>query len=429
MFYGWIVVGTLWALIVVATAGSGIAWGFYAKNIIEDLGLTAADIGAVSGLAVVTYSVGSPIAGYLIVRYGSRAVMTVGCLMSALGCCLIASGTQLWQFFIGFSFLLSGGGVLYAMLPSQTLITNWFNQYRARVLAVFSTSTAVGGFVWLQLHNEILQTLDWRAGWWIAAALQCGLALAMALLIRNRPEDLGLEPDGLSERTTQIEAFPSPPTNKSAPATPTPPTAAIWAAIRTPQFVLLVLLSVAAVAPNSLVMIHGRLHLETLGLSTNEAVSVLSISALIGIVGRLSSAVGDFISPVLVLLLAFGLQALGTAGLIFADTQWIAYASVAAMGIGFGAGWQTIVIIMGRFFGREIFSATQGARTAAAGVFNATIPWAVGLSADVTGGYTLALSVEAGVLLSLVILSAFLLRSPKAQTPDQTPNQTERSTP
>lgn len=411
MFYGWIIVGTLWALIVLATAGSGIAWGFYAKNIIDDLGLTAADIGAVSGMAVVTYSVGSPIAGYLIVRYGSRAVMTVGCLMSAVGCAVIASADMLWQFFIGFSFLLSGGGVLYAMLPSQTLITNWFNQYRARVLAVFSTSTAVGGFVWLRLHNEILQAFDWRTGWWIAAALQCALALAMLLLIRNKPEDMGFAPDGVRTTATTTEA----PTSKSS-NTPVPATTAIWRAIRTPQFVLLVLLSVAAVAPNSLVMIHGRLHLENLGLSTNEAVSVLSISALIGIVGRLASGVGDFVSPVLVLLLAFGLQALGTAGLIFADTQWVAYASVAAMGIGFGAGWQTIVIIMGRFFGRDIFSATQGARTASAGVFNASIPWAVGLSADITGTYTLALSVEAGVLIGLVILSTFLLRSPRTET-------------
>lgn len=411
MFYGWVIVGTLWALIVLATAGSGIAWGFYAKDIIDDLGFTAADIGAVSGLAVVTYSVGSPIAGYLIVRYGSRIVMTVGCLMSAVGCCVIASSTLLWQFFVGFSFLLSGGGVLYAMLPSQTLITNWFNQYRARVLAVFSTSTAVGGFVWLRLHNEILQTLDWRAGWWIAAALQCGLAVAMFALIRNRPEDMGFEQDGLSPSQLTDDTRPTDPDGK-----PTPATAAIWRAIRTPQFILLVLLSVAAVAPNSLVMVHGRLHLENLGLSTNEAVSVLSISALIGIVGRLSSGIGDFVSPVLVLLLAFGLQALGTAGLIFAGTEWIAYASVAAMGIGFGAGWQTIVIIMGRFFGREIFSATQGARTAAAGVFNTSIPWAVGLSADMTGTYTLALSVEAGVLISLVILSAFLLRSPNPKT-------------
>lgn len=408
MFYGWIIVATLWTLIVVATAGSGVAWGFYAKDIIADVGLTAADIGAVSGLAVVTYSVGSPIAGLLIVRFGCRLVMTGGCLMSASGCAVIASSFSLWQFVIGFSLLLSGGGVLYAMLPSQTLITNWFNKYRARVLAVFSTSTAMGGFVWLQLHNEILQAFDWRMGWWISAGLQVVLAFLMLMLIRNRPEDLSQLPDGASGNDSEE------PSKSSAQAASQTEVgaAAIWRAIKTPQFFILVFLSVAAVAPNSLVMVHGRMHLENLGLSTGDAVGVLSISALIGIIGRLSSSVSDFISPVKVLLIAFGIQALGTAGLIFAGSEIIAYVSVAAMGIGFGAGWQTIVIIMGRFFGREIFSATQGARTAAAGVFNATIPWAVGLSADLTGSYTLALSAESGVLMGLVVMSAFLLRQP-----------------
>lgn len=411
MFYGWILVSTLWVMIVIANGGSAIAWGFYAKEVIEELGLTAADIGAVSGLAVVTYSFGSPIAGLLIVRFGCRIVMTFGCLMSAIGCTVIASSDGLWQFFAGFSVLLSGGGVLYSMLPSQTLITNWFNRYRARVLAVFSTSTAVGGFVWLRLHNEILQAFDWRAGWWIAAGLQVCLAGLVFVFIRNTPEDTGETPDGVApEPNTETEPSAQP---NTAPVDRSPAdSAAIWRAIKTPQFALLVLLSVAAVAPNSLVLVHGRLHLENLGLTLDQAVGVLSISALIGILGRLSSSICDFVSPIKVLLLAFGLEACGTAGLIFAETEMIGYVSVAAMGIGFGAGWQTIVILMGRFFGREIFSATQGARTAAAGVFNTMIPWAVGLSADLTGSYTLALTVESASLITLVLLGAFLLRAP-----------------
>jgi len=334
--------------------------------------------------------------------------MPIGALMSAAVCVAIATGDQIWHFILGFSCLVGGGGVLHSVLPSQTLLTNWFDRYRARVLAIFSTSIAVGGFAWLRLHNEIEQVADWRTGWWIAAGIQCAIAVMLPLFVRNQPEALGLHPDGAKmavERKKPVTPI----------AKPKIDTQALWSAIATPQFALLVFVSVAAVAPNGLVLVHGRLHLESLGLSQDQAVGVLSISALIGILGRLASGAGDFIPPKTVLIVGFGIQAAGTAGLIFADTLWIAYASVAAMGVGFGAGFQTITVMMGRLFGRERFAATHGARTACAGVFNATIPWAVGLSADRTGSYTLALAAESAALVLLVLLCAFFLKPPEAR--------------
>lgn len=411
MFYGWTLLGFLWLMSIATTAGSAVAWGFYAKEVMAELDMTAAKIGAVSGFAVITYSVLSPITGFLIARFGTRIVMTVGCAVAACGCAVIATSQGFWQFVLGFSVLVSAGGVMHVTLPSQTLVTNWFDKYRARVLAVLSTSVAVGGFIWLRLHNEIVQVFDWRTGWWIAACLQASLVVLTPLVIRNRPEDIGQGPDGTGAPSSTVPD--AAPVSSSQPNPITRET--IFAVVTSPQFIFLVFLSVAAVAPNGLVLVHGRLHLESLGLSQTEAVSILSIASLIGLTGRLSSGIADFISPKPILFIALGLEAAGTFGLIFASTPLIGYVSIIAMGVGFGAGFQIITLLMGRYFGREIFSATQGLRTAAGGTFTAIIPWAVGLSADRTGSYTIALVAESGALVTLVVLAVLFMPSPESQ--------------
>lgn len=408
MFYGWFLAGFMWLMLIAALGGSVFAWGFYAKEIMAELGLTAADIGAISGLTVVFYAVGSPIVGMLIARFGCRKVMPFGALSGALGCVVVANSQAAWHLYFGYGFLMNGVGLMYSTLPAQTLITSWFNKYRARVLALFSTGISIGGFLWLQIHNSILEAYGWRAGWWIAASVSLTLAFILPFVIRNQPEDVDQLPDGetAKDKGPEIEA--------SVPPAPKPrqtlTLAGIWSHVSSSQFIILVLVGVVLVSPNSLVLVHGRLHLESLGLSQGDAVAVLSISALVGLSGRLMSGLGDIIHPKLLLLGAVTSQAIGTFGLIFASDLTIAYISVGAIGIGIGAGMQTITVLVGRYFGREAFSTTQGLRACAAGGFNAIIPWAVGLSADVSGSYTIALAAEGTALIIIGVMAALFLR-------------------
>ena len=390
-------------MVIATSAGSFFTWGFYAKDVITELNLTAADIGAVSGFAIITYSVFAPVTGVLLSRFGCRRIMMIGCLVASCGCGIVATSQGFWQFVFGFGVLVAAGAVLHITLPSQTLLIHWFDQYRARALALFSTSVSVGGFVWLQLHNEIVQSFDWRMGWWLAAAIQLGLSALIPLIIKNRPEDLNLQPD---DTRKPFEA------NTGNIKTSKVQKIAIKAAVQSPQFIFLVFLSIAAVAPNSLVVVHGRLHLEGLGLTQAAAVGVLSIASLIGIVGRLSSGLADFVSPNNILFCALTLEALGCFGLIFSELQSVAYLSVVAIGMGFGASFQIVTVLMGRYFGRDLFSSIQGLRIAAAGIFNAIIPWAVGLSADLTGSYSLALALEGVTLCLLIVIAVRLMRSP-----------------
>ena len=224
--------------------------------------------------------------------------------------------------------------------------------------------------------------------------------------MRNCPEDLGVQPD---DAKTSAE------THVLNTGIKRVQSRVIWEAVRSPQFIFLVFLSVAAVAPNSLVVVHGRLHLENLGLTQAEAVGVLSIASLIGITGRLSSGLADFVSPKNILFFALALECFGCFGLIFAEVQLVAYLSVIAIGMGFGASFQLVTVLIGRYFGRDVFSSIQGLRIAAAGVFNAIIPWAVGLSADFTGHYSLALALEGTALLLLIICAIRLMPSPVEQ--------------
>ena len=329
--------------------------------------------------------------------------MVTGCLISSLGCVIVATSQSLFGFVLGFSVLVGAGGVFYKNLPSQALITRWFNDYRARALAVFSTSSAVGTFLWLRLHSVIEQTFDWRTGWWIAAATKLVLAVTIPVFVREYPEDK----KNVVEGQNKAEA-------SSAATLHRVPVAigyqSVWSVVRSPQFILIVLLGIAAAAPNVLVLVHGRLHLEAVGLSQGQAVQVLSVAALISVIGRLASGIGDFMSPIKLLWTVLVVEVLGAIGLIFAANSMMAYASIAAIGIGTGAGLQLITLIMSQIFPLEIFPPLQGVRAAFVGGISAVIPWLVGMSADTTGSYTSALIVQAGSLFFLVMAGMYVLQ-------------------
>ena len=164
-------------------------------------------------------------------------------------------------------------------------------------------------------------------------------------------------------------------------------------AMRTRQFLLLILCGVAYAVPWSVATAHGRLHLQDLGFSARMAAAVLSISIGLTIVGRLSGAIGDFIPPHRVLGTALLVESLGMAGFLFATTPTMAYASFALLGLGFGVAYINVAVVFSSYFGRRAFAATAGVRIMITGVFNAIGPWLAGEAFDRYASYSQAFTV------------------------------------
>ena len=282
---------------------------------------------------------------------------------------------------------------------------NWFDRYRARATAIIFIGGAIVGTLVTPADALILQFGSWRLGWLIIGFSMLSVAIVAALFLRDRPEDLGLERDG----------GPPPSSGDSDEAREPPSPAPVMtaaAAIRTPQFYALTFLAIVNAVPWTVFSVHGRLHFEDLGFGTTLAAALLGLRVGVSTVGRLAGSAGDFVSATKVLAAALAMAALGLVGLLFATEPPLAYASVVLLGIGYGAGYISIPVAFGDFFGRPAFAGTSGLRISIVGVALWLAPRWAGAAADATGTYHSAFLVIAGLCVAGSVI-ALLTHQPR----------------
>jgi len=405
-FYGWVIVALAWLIYGFGIAPAYFSWGFFAPEAIDELGLSRREIGLVFGAFTFLYSASSPLVGLALLRFNLRTIICAGSLLAATGFMLLSRAETLFDFLLAFSVCGGMGIGISTIIPCQTLGSNWFIKSRARAIAIIMTAGGIVGSMMAPLDKWMLDSIGWRSAWIVIGGISISTAVLAVLFVRDRPEDLGLGPDGdppidpVNEPAAPVHASVRNPQEWTARE-----------AMRTPQFLLLIVCGVAYAVPWGVVAAHGRLHLEDLGFSTATVAGVFSISIGLSVVGRLSGAVGDFLAPHMVLGSALMLEAAGMGGFLIAETPAMAYASFALLGLGFGMAYINVAVVFSSYFGRSAFAATAGVRIMITGVFNAIGPWLAGEAYDRFETYS-------GAFVVLIVVgfaggvSAFLCRPP-----------------
>lgn len=413
-FYGWIIVALAWMIYGFGIAPAYFSWGFFAPEVIDELGLTRQDIGLVFGLFTFLYSASSPLVGLALLRLKLRVVICAGSLLAGTGFVLLSRAETLFDCLLAFSVCGGVGIGVSTIIPCQTLGSNWFIKSRARAIAIIMTAGGIVGSFMAPLDKLMLETIGWRSAWMVIGGISISVAVLAVLFVRDRPEDIGLGPDGDSatrsipmmreSRSDDRESAPP-------PAVHDPQEWTARQAMRTPQFLLLIVCGVAYAVPWSVVAAHGRLHLQDLGFSTATIAGVFSISIGLSVVGRLSGAAGDFLQPHKVLGSALFLEAAGMGGFLVSTTPAMAYLSFALLGLGFGMAYINVAVVFSAYFGRRAFAATAGVRVMITGIFNAIGPWWAGEVFDVYHSYSWPFTVLVVVGIAGG-LAAFVCRPP-----------------
>ena len=378
-FYGWALVPILFVLYGFGITPAYTGWGIFAPRVVEELGLSRGQIGLAFGIFTFLYSAVGPVVGLAQDRFGIRAIMTVGFLLSAVAFWWTGRATNVWEFYVAFGFLGGAGVGLATIIPIQTLAQHWFLKYRARVIAVIFTAGGVVGFFFPAIDRYMLENYGWREGWLLIAGVSATLAVIAWLLVRDTPEQLGQMPDG---RSTDPSEEPL-----AAVSYETVRTWTAQEAIWTRQFLLLVLAGVAYAVPWGVVSAHGSLLWKDQGYSVAVFTSLMGAMSFASIFGRLSGGLGDWFSPQMVLCGALVLESAGVATILTADVPMASYVGVALTGLGFGAAYISVPVVFSDFFGRKAFATTSGVRIFITGIFNAAGPWLAGEAHDRLGSY------------------------------------------
>ncbi|MDX1384431.1 MAG: MFS transporter, partial [Thermoanaerobaculia bacterium] len=153
------------------------------------------------------------------------------------------------------------------------------------------------------------------------------------------------------------------------------------------------------------------------GFDVEAAAAILSAMALVSTAGRLTGALGDFLSPPRLLAVALALEGIGTGLFLVATSPFRAYAAAILVGLGFGMAYISQAATFAGFFGRRAFATTTGFRFFVGAIFSAGTPALAGWFYDQSATYRVPFL--ALMVLSLVgAVVAALIRAPR---PPQAP--------
>lgn len=250
VFHGWWVVLVSVLAMFAATLTGGSGFSVFVLPISAELGWDRKTIAGALSVGTILGALAAPYAGRLVDRYGARVMLTATGLGLAITLVPLAWVQTPLMFYLGYSSArLIDMGVLNT--AATTAVANWFVRRRGRALGLTMAGNAIGIALLVPLAQQIISGWGWRTAWFVLALGVTALLTPLAWwLVRRRPEDLGLRPDG-------DLALPTGPASAAAGRAATPLQAdwALGAAVRSPAFWLLTLsgsLSMFAIAGMSI---------------------------------------------------------------------------------------------------------------------------------------------------------------------------------
>ncbi|HEV8265980.1 MAG TPA: MFS transporter [Gemmatimonadales bacterium] len=332
------------------------------------------------------------LAGWLIDRFGPRRLMLAGILMAGtalvgLGMIGTLAGFYLFYVFNALGYVCGGP------LPNQVLLSRWFTAARGRAMGFAYLGIGIGGASVPFLAVWLTQRVGWQGALQVLGALIIVVALPLALLVREAPDD--------SPRGT-----PSP-----EPLAPSP--ASIGPVLRSPAFYLLLAGSMCSIAAVGGTNQHLKLFLSLdHGYAQGAAARIASLVLVSSLAGRLGMGwLADRIPKKYVMLLIYLLVAAAIPLLFLAATPGVLYVFAVVFGLGLGGEYMVIPLMAADLFGVRVLGRAMGIVLTADGVAEALAPWLVGRIHDVTGSYTTGFVTLILCALAGAVAIAFLPRS------------------
>ena len=327
----------------------------------EEMNWSRSAIGITAAAGVWGSGLIAPFIGKLADRHGPRWLMPIGTVV--LGGCLYALGgvTTIWQFFL---FAVIGRAIsqplLIGLVP-RTVAVNFFDRRRNLALAFSGLFRPFTSAINIQIISNVAVARGWRTSFRYLGVVSLVLSIPLIIVVRRRPEDIGLLPDGaapIDSSTMENRACGSriPP----RPAT----TQVDWTAkevMKTRTFWLIALTSLVSVTAGSGIGFNMVPYFhESANLSTPQAAGVLSVSTFLSLASLGWGALADKFTPRLCIIAAMAGATMATLYLLTVSNLATAY----LFGVGWGlvsAGSDILIyMVLAQYFGRNAYGTISG---------------------------------------------------------------------
>ena len=205
LHYAWVVAGVTFLTLLVA-AGLRATPGVLIVPLENEFGWSRATISFAIGLNIFLYGLIGPFAAAVMDRFGLRRTMLAALACIAAGVALTPLMTRPWQLVALWGGVVGIGSGATALVLGATVVTRWFTTRRGLVIGILTASTATGQLIFLPLLASLVENHGWRMVSLTVAAVALALIPVVAVLMRDRPRDIGLTPYGAADDLQPVAA-------------------------------------------------------------------------------------------------------------------------------------------------------------------------------------------------------------------------------
>ncbi|MBJ19583.1 MAG: hypothetical protein CL933_09195 [Deltaproteobacteria bacterium] len=406
MFYGWRIVGVAAASQALAVGTTFFSYGVFVKPLAEEF--DAPRLVVVLGLTLLMLVQGivSPFLGRAMDDWSVRGVMTLGALLCAVGFLGLSLATSLWQIGVLFGSLIAVGSHMFGPLATSTLVANWFHRKRGQALGITAVGASIGGLIFPVAATRLMEAIGWRGAAGSFAGLLVIFSVPLWLLLVNRPEHLGLRPDGAEEdeRGTGTQSVAA-----------TPAEVVAESLVQSRNFWAITAAVGLAFCSTSVVIAHLVPYATDLGFEPGRAALLMSAYAGAGALGRLLLGyLVDRVDKRVAAWIVFAVLSGAWTGLMWAESYSALMLASVGMGLGVGGIMPLWGALTGACFGRAVFGRAMGLMTPLMLPFNLAGAPIAAYAFDRTGSYSVVLS---AFLITFILggLVISLLRIPRIE--------------
>ncbi|WP_321849119.1 MFS transporter [Burkholderia diffusa] len=366
--YRWVIVaaGGLMGCIAI---GAMFSLPVFLRAIARDTGWSMTGISAAMTLGFIAMAFASIGWGSLSDRIGTRAVVVTGAMLLSASLALASRAPSLLAFQLIFG-LAVGSATAAVFAPMMACVTGWFDTHRSLAVSLVSAGMGMAPMTMSPLAAWLVSGHGWRTSMLLIAALAAAVMIPASLLVRRAPALDG------------PHAEPAPAGGPGA----APPS--VGGALRSPQFIVLLLTNFFCCATHSGPIFHTVSYAVTCGIPLIVAVSIYSVEGLAGMGGRIAfGLLGDRLGAKRMLVAGLLAQALGALGYYFVRTLDGFYAVAMLFGFIYAGVMPLYAVLARENFPLRMMGTVIGGCAMAGSLGMAAGPVAGGLIVDALGSY------------------------------------------
>ncbi len=329
------------ALFFLVSAGTFSSLGVVLPSMVREMGWTWTEAGLGYTILGVSCGLSSFAPAVTIRRLGVRWTLALGAVLLVAGFTALAV-THAIGSYLGGELLIGVGFSLTTTVPAVHVLTGLYRR-RSTVLGAYFTVGGLGQVAGPLFYVAIEgPSHQWRAYWWVFAAMAGVLGATGALATSNARSTVnpaaGLPPEQVGPAAL-IEGLHD------------------WTvrrALATPQLYVIVGAYTMYLLVNTTAHGFAVEHLTERGVSPRIAAGMLSLEALVGaMIAVVGGVAGEKISPKTLLLVALAALTVGMAGLAAAHGYALMLVYALGVGIGYGLSFIASTMLLLNYFGRK----------------------------------------------------------------------------